>query len=665
MALTPSVDYPVNLGMACPKGWEALRPLEGPGRATTPLIKKDGKRTAASWEEAIFEMVRRFKATQNQYGPESIAWLGTGQMPTEELAFLGALCKFGMKMVHGDGNTRQCMATAATAYKQVFGFDAPPYTYQDFEESDTIVLVGSNLCIAHPIMWERICKNPHRPTIVVIDPRKTETAMAASLHLSPRPKTDLVLFYAVANQLIERGWVNEPFVRERTSGFEAYAEHVAQFSLERAERETGLAADSIAGLASQIHAGKRVSFWWTMGINQSHEGTRTAQAIIALSLLTGNIGRPGTGANSITGQCNAMGSRLFSNTTGLFAGRDFESAQHRREVSEILCLDERLIPGRASLAYDQIIEQILAGKIRSLWVIATNPAHSWINQRHLRDVFKRLDCLVVQDMYEDTETAELADILLPAAAWGEKEGTFINSERRLGVIKRVTRAPGQALSDFYIFKLVAEAWGCGQLFRAWETPEAVFQILKELSRGQPCDITGIEDYAAIDAAGGIQWPLPEGQNPESNQRRLFEDGRFFTPDGRARFFFSEPRPLPEETNPRYPLLLLTGRGSSSQWHTQTRTKRSSVLKKLAPTELYIEINPADARALGLVPEQTVCVSSQRGSVEARAFITHGVKPGQVFMPMHFATMNQLTFSAFDPYSRQPAYKACAVRVSAS
>lgn len=665
VALTPSVDYPVNLGMACPKGWEALRPLEGPGRATTPLIKKDGKRTAASWEEAIFEMVRRFKATQNQYGPESIAWLGTGQMPTEELAFLGALCKFGMKMVHGDGNTRQCMATAATAYKQVFGFDAPPYTYQDFEESDTIVLVGSNLCIAHPIMWERICKNPHRPTIVVIDPRKTETAMAASLHLSPRPKTDLVLFYAVANQLIERGWVNEPFVRERTSGFEAYAEHVAQFSLERAERETGLAADSIAGLASQIHAGKRVSFWWTMGINQSHEGTRTAQAIIALSLLTGNIGRPGTGANSITGQCNAMGSRLFSNTTGLFAGRDFESAQHRREVSEILCLDERLIPGRASLAYDQIIEQILAGKIRSLWVIATNPAHSWINQRHLRDVFKRLDCLVVQDMYEDTETAELADILLPAAAWGEKEGTFINSERRLGVIKRVTRAPGQALSDFYIFKLVAEAWGCGQLFRAWETPEAVFQILKELSRGQPCDITGIEDYAAIDAAGGIQWPLPEGQNPESNQRRLFEDGRFFTPDGRARFFFSEPRPLPEETNPRYPLLLLTGRGSSSQWHTQTRTKRSSVLKKLAPTELYIEINPADARALGLVPEQTVCVSSQRGSVEARAFITHGVKPGQVFMPMHFATMNQLTFSAFDPYSRQPAYKACAVRVSAS
>lgn len=663
VSLTPAVDYPVNLGMACPKGWEALAPLDGPGRATTPLVRRKGKLTPVDWEEAIDEMVTRFKAVQKKYGAEAVAWLGTGQLPTEELAFLGALGKFGMGIVHGDGNTRQCMATAATAYKQAFGFDAPPFTYDDFEQSDTIVLVGANLCIAHPIMWERVCRNKHNPNIVVVDPRRTETAMAATLHLAPRPKSDLSLFYAVARELIVRGAIDEAYIREATEGFEDYKAHVMAFTLERAAEDTGLSEARIRELCDVIAKGKRVSYWWTMGVNQSHQGTRTAQALIALALMTRSIGRPGTGANSVTGQCNAMGSRIFSNTTALFAGRSFENPDHRREVADILGIDESRIPREVSLAYDQIIEKILAGKIKALWVIATNPAHSWINQNHLKDVLSRLDCLVVQDMYHDTETAALADIVLPAAAWGEKEGTFINSERRVGVIKRVARAPGQALADFHIFQLLAEGWGCADLFREWSSPEAVFQILKRLSRGRPCDITGIEDYVAIDHAGGIQWPLPEGETLASNQRRLFEDGRFFTESGRAQFLFSEPAPLPEEPNERFPLLLLTGRGSSSQWHTQTRTKRSAVLRRLAPTELYVEISPVDARQLGIAPDDSIAVSSPRGSVQARAFVTNNVQPGHVFMPMHYETMNQLTFSAFDPYSRQPAYKACAVRLS--
>jgi assimilatory nitrate reductase catalytic subunit len=265
-------------------------------------------------------------------------------------------------------------------------------------------------------------------------------------------------------------------------------------------------------------------------------------------------------------------------------------------------------------------------------------------------------------MYRDTETAERADIVLPAAGWGEKEGTFINSERRVGTIKRVSRAPGQALADFHIFQLVAEAWGVGDLFREWSSPEAVFQILKRLSKGRPCDITGIEDYAMLDREGGIQWPLPEGTVAEGNERRLFADGRFFTEDGRAKFLFADPRPLPEPTTASYPLLLMTGRGSSSQWHTQTRTKRSEVLTKLCPSELYIEISAVDARRLAIQPDEAVHVCSQRATVRARAFITNSVKPGEVFMPMHYDTMNQLTFSAFDPFSRQPAYKACAVKI---
>src|SRR5437868_6306185 len=276
-----------------------------------------------------------------------------------------------------------------------------------------------------------------------------------------------------------------------------------------------------------------------MGVNQSHEGVRLAQAIIDVALLTGNIGRPGTGANSITGQCNAMGSRLFSNTTNLLGGHDFANPVHRAKVAGVLGMDEALIPPRASVAYDQILEKILAGKIRGLWVVATNPAHSWINQLFAHDVLDRLDFLVVQDMYTSTETARRAHLLLPAAGWGEKEGTFINSERRLGLTKRVARAPGEALADFSIFRLVAEAWGCGPLFSSWSSPEAVFQILRRLSRGQPCDFGGITDYAMIDALGGIQWPFPEGA-AAAPERRLFEDGVFFHSDGRARFIFDPP-----------------------------------------------------------------------------------------------------------------------------
>ena len=662
--LSPTKDHPVNLGMACPKGWEALTPLRAKDRATTPLLRDDrGRLVPVGWPTALATFAARFKAIQEKHGPASIAWLGTGQIPSEELALLGSLAKFGMGMLHGDGNTRQCMATSVVAYKQAFGFDAPPYTYADFEESDVLVFVGANPCIAHPILWERVCRNRHRPAIVVLDPRKTETAMAATEHVALRPKSDLALLYGVARELIARGWIDPPFIARSTSGFDEFARHVGAFTAERVAEATGLALDVPARIAGHIHRGERVSFWWTMGVNQSHEGVRVAQAIVALALMTGNIGRPGTGANSITGQCNAMGSRIFSNTTNLLGGHDFMNEAHRVRVADVLGIDAGRIPAQNSLAYDQIIDQILRGKIRGLWIVATNTAHSWINQADLHDILGRLDFLVVQDMYSTTETAVRAHLVLPAAGWGEKEGTFINSERRLGLVKRVARAPGEALADFYIFKLVAEAWGCANMFRRWSSPEATFDILREVTRGQPCDITGIRGYEMIEELGGVQWPLRDGEavGPRS-ERRLFEDGRFFHADGRARFLFEEPRSLPEETNAEYPLTLLTGRGSSSQWHTQTRTAKSPVLQKLATATPYVELSPVDAESLGVAPNDWVLVQSRRGELAARAFVTHVVQPGHAFVPMHYARANQLTFAAFDPYSRQPAYKACAVRV---
>ncbi len=662
--LSPTAAHPVNLGMACPKGWEALSPLRAPDRATVPLLRDGrGRLVPVSWETALDSFVERVRDIQHQHGPEAMAFLSTGQIPTEEMALLGALAKFGMGMVHGDGNTRQCMATAVVAYKESFGFDAPPYTYADFEASDVVVLVGSNICISHPIMWERICLNPHNPEIVVVDPRRTETAMVATQHYAARPKSDLTLLYGIAHLLVARDWIDRPFIEAHTTGFDEFARHVGDFTPERVSAEAALAVEDLDRLATTIHEGQRVSFWWTMGVNQSHEGVRTAQAIVNLALMTGNIGRPGTGANSITGQCNAMGSRLFSNTTNLLGGRSFTSPDDRRTVAERLGIEVDLIPVRPSLAYDQIVEAVLRGTVKGLWVIATNPAHSWINQPHLADVLERLDFLVVQDMYASTETAQRADLVLPAAGWGEKEGTFINSERRYGLVKRVARAPGEALDDFSIFKLIADAWGCGELFEEWESPQAVFQILKRLSAGQPCDITGIVDYRMIEEHGGIQWPFPAGSEAMGNgERRLFEDGRFYHPDGRARFVFEDPRPVFEAPSRRHPLVLLTGRGSSSQWHTQTRTSKSAMLRSLAPEHVYVEISPVDAEHRGIRPNDDVVVASHRASVAARAFVTPTVSPGEVFIPMHYRQANQLTDSSFDPYSRQPSYKYCAVEV---
>jgi predicted molibdopterin-dependent oxidoreductase YjgC len=285
-----------------------------------------------------------------------------------------------------------------------------------------------------------------------------------------------------------------------------------------------------------------------------------------------------------------------------------------------------------------------------------------VDQREFNPLLGQLDFLVVQDMYATTETARRAELFLPAAGWGEKDGTFINSERRIGLVKKVRRAPGQALSDFQIFRLIAHYWGCGEMFHRWSSPEAVFQLLKEVSRDQPCEITGVENYAMIDAHGGIQWPLLEGQ-PFACERRLFSDGRFFTPDRRARFVFDAPRPMPEGPDSEYPFHLLTGRGTSSQWHTNTRTAKSVVLRKLYPSKCYVEIHPADARPLRIAPHSVVRIASRRAEIRAVAFVTPTVQPGQLFIPMHYAEVNQLTLATFDPHSRQPSHKACAVRVS--
>ena len=661
--LSPQAGYPVNLGMACPKGWQALDPLDSPDRATLPLLRDEaGKLTATDWPTALDVFTTRLKAIQEKHGRESVAFLSTGQIPFEEMAFLGCLFKFGMGFLHCDANTRQCMATAVTAYKQSFGFDAPPATYADFEESDVIVLIGANLCIAHPILWQRVMRNKRNPQIIVIDPRATETAQAATQHVALKPKGDLPLLYALAHCIVRDGRVDAAALAN-TEGIEDFTEFLKDYSPAAVADRTGQTVEVIEALARTVSdPNKRVSWWWTMGVNQSHEGVRTAQAIINLCLITGNIGKPGTGPNSITGQCNAMGSRLFSNTTSLVGGHDFADAAHREKVAAGLGIPVANIPSDHSLAYDQILAAAESGKIKALWIVATNPFHSWIDSGRLAALREKLEFLVVQDMYATTESAQVADLVLPAAGWGEKDGCFINSERRLGTLKAVRKAPGQALSDFRIFRLIANAWGCGEMFAKWTSPEAAFKLLRDLTKDRPCDITGIDGYEMIDQHGGIQWPFPSGDVGTSSERRLFEDGRYYTPNGKAKLLFSPPAEMPEPVDFEFPFLLLTGRGTSSQWHTQTRTGKSDILKKLYPEHVYLEIHPADARQLRIKEGDSVIVRSRRGEITAAAYFAPTVQRGQIFIPMHYPTVNHLTHSAFDPHSRQPNYKACAVAV---
>jgi assimilatory nitrate reductase catalytic subunit len=638
-----------------------LEPLKASDRATVPLLRgPNGELKPVDWETAIDVFTSRFKQILKKYGQESVAFLSTGQLLTEEMIFLGALAKFGMGLIHGDGNTRQCMATAATAHKQSFGFDAPPYTYKDFEESDVLVFIGSNLVIAHPIMWNRVKKNKHDPTVIVVDPRHTETASKAAKHYPTQPDSLLTLLYGLAHILIKNDWVEKDFIEKHTTGFESFRDHVSQFHPGNVNQKCGLHADDLEIFAHTIHKGKRVSFWWTMGVNQNYQGVACAQAIINLALMTGNIGKPGTGANSITGQCNAMGSRLFSNTTGLFAGYSFENSSHRKKIADILGIDSDLIPKNKGWRYDEILKAVDNETIKGLWIICTNPAHSWINKNWLLKVFKKLDFLVVQDMYHTTETAVLADLVLPAAGCGEKEGIFINSERRLGVVKKISEPPGQALPDFDIFKRIVERWGCADIFKEWSSPAAVFEILKRVSRGTPCDISGIDDYSHIDQQGGIQWPYPEGAEDTGIERRLFTDGRFYHPDGRAKFLFHDIEPVPEQATEEYPFVLITGRGSVAQWHTQTRTGKVEKLRKLYPSGVYLEINPDDAERLNIEHGEMVTVRSKRDTITVCARVSEIVGPGQVFLPMHYFETNCLTKASFDPFSGQPSYKIAAV-----
>ena len=659
-------DHPVNLGKLCPKGLAEHYAIEAEDRIKYPLLRKGGQLTRVGWDEALDTLVTRFRAVQSKFGPDSLGIVSTGQLVTEEFYALGKLVQLGFGTRNYDGNTTLCMSTAVAGYKRSFGSDGPPGAYEDLEHADVVFLIGANVAENHPILCTRLEANTKR-TLIVADPRVTKTAMMADVYLPVKPRSDLALINAILRIVIDEGLYDKDYVEQHTSGFQEMRASLETCTLDYAAKITGLAPELIHQVALQCGNAKAAFIGWTMGVNHSTKGTETVNAINNLALVTGNIGRAGASPFSITGQCNAMGTREAGFASSLPGYRKFESNVDREELAALWRIPVERIPQKRGLAYPDIIEAAVAGKVRALWIIGTNPLVSFPNIDVLKHALGSLDFLVVQDGFHPTPTTELADLVLPAAIWGEKEGTYTNSERRASKVNAAVAPPAEARSDFQIFMDVAQQLGCkDEIFPGWASPADAFDEWRRVSAGRLCDYSGMT-YESIEKTGGIQWPYPEGSsdNPAAS-RRLYTDGVFPTENGRAKLWVTTWAPFPEQPNSEFPLILNTGR-TVEHWHTRTKTGGISILQRLSP-RAWLEMNPIDASKLSLSPHDRVEVISARGCVsKVELRITEIVAPGQVFLPFHFAesNANQITQSAFDPFSREPNYKQCAVRVERS
>jgi len=655
----PTAGYPVNNGFCCIKGLslDKQQTVVKPG-ALPKARQPGGSFKTLSWDEAFAYCAEKIKAIQSAYGDEAFAGISTGQLTVEEFALLGHLMRNYLH-TNLDGNTRLCMATSVVAHKQSFGFDAPGFTLKDLELSDTIFFIGANPVVSHPIIWDRVRKNVSKK-VIVLDPRRSETARVADYWYGLRGKSDLSLLYTVANLLIEKNYIDSDFIAAHTEGFEEFKAFVSRFDMKRGVEASGLTPEAISEIVEHIHRGKKVSFWWTMGVNQGYEAVRTAQAIINLALLTGNIGKPGTGANSITGQCNAMGSRAFSNTAGLFGGGDFNNPARRAAVAAALGIEESLLPPKPTITYNAIIEGINAGAIKGLYLVCTNPRHSWTNNETFSKAAQKLEFLMVQDIYDTIESAEKASVFLPVVPGIKKSGTLINMERRLSAMRPALSKDENEKTDYEVFYGLGKALCMGHLLHGWETPKACFEFMKKCSRGMPCDITGV-DWEELAGSHGVQWPFRAGEVLQEDERRLYGDGNFYTPSKKAQFKFEEPLNNPLPLSEKYPFMLNTGRGAVGQWHTQTRTREVRFVEDVSAKKAYLYLNTDDACALGIKENDQVSVTSVNGETALfAAKVTDNVGRKELFAPIHYIECNKLTPSVYDPYSKEPSYKATPV-----
>ena len=665
--------HPANFGRLCTKGSTLHLTARAEGRLLYPELRatRDAPRRRASWDEALSHAADRFAQTIARHGPDAVAFYISGQLLTEDYYVFNKLARGLAGTNNVDTNSRLCMSSAVAGYKLTLGADAPPACYEDIDHADLIFIAGSNTAWAHPIVYRRIEDARARSPglrVIVVDPRRTATAADADLHLALEPGSDVALFNAMLCVLITEGFVNRDYIAAHTENF-AEVERVARtYTPERAARITGVPAADIVRAARRFGTAGAALSLYCQGLNQSSHGTDNNAALINLHLATGQIGRPGAGPFSLTGQPNAMGGREVGGMATVLPGhRDPANPQHRAEIARLWGVPELPeTPGKTAVELFQALD---TGAVKAVWIACTNPAHSMPEQALVRRALEHAEFVVVQEAFRGAETCAYADVLLPAATWGEKEGTMTNSERRISRVRAAVPPPGAARPDWEIAADFARHLG-RRLGRdalstfAYRSAEDVFNEHREVTRGRDLDITGLT-YGLLETLGPQQWPFPEGA--QTGQTRLYADGVFPTATGRAHFHATEHRGVAEDVDEGYPLRLLTGR-LRDQWHTMTRT--GTVARLFAhEEEPLLTMHADDLAGCGLRDGDLAAISSRRGTAVLRARASKELKRGQVFVPMHWGRgflsssgANELMPSAFDPRSFQPELKHAAVRV---
>ena len=663
-------DADVNRGKLCLKGIFEHELFTSAGRGLYPKMRAhwhaDWQRT--DWDTALDKLHAEIRRIQEKHGRDSIAIISTGQMLTEEFYTLGKLTRGLIGTNNYDGNTTLCMSSAVSGYKRSFGSDGPPGCYEDFEHTGCLIAWGSNLPEQHPIIYWRMKEAQERRgfPLIVVDPRVTMLAQNAHLHLPITPGTDVVLQNALMHVIFKEGLHDQRYIDANTVGVEALRAEVERWDPVTASKVCGIDEDTIRVVARTFAKAKAAMQIWTMGINQSTHGSDGVVGINNLALITGNVGKPGGTSLSITGQCNAMGTREWSSCSGLPNYRYLEVPEHREEIARFWNVDPECFPKKRGLYQTDIYQAMEAGQIKGLWLIATNPLSSLPNTARIRRAMEQLEFCCVQDCYQDTESAQYAHVYLPAGTWAEKDGVMTNTERRINRVKPVTACPGEAKPDLWIFNRVAERFNKGGRVSFPETAGDIFLEMGRLSKGRLADISGM-DHELLEQHRGIQWPYTaaqreRGEAPPKGGKRLYtQDGTFSHADGRARLI-----PLPfldnnERPDDEFPIWLNTGR-LIEHWHGRTKTGKIGNNNKFSPIP-FIEINPDLAAELGIARGEYVRMVSRRGDAIAMAQPTQRVPKNMVFLPFHFFDCaNRLTLGLLDPHSRQPAYKQSAIRI---
>lgn len=664
-------QHPSSLGQVCVKGATVGETLHH-NRLTTPLFREriDQPLQPISWDEALSRIVAQMQRVLAERGPSGLAMYGSGQFLIEDYYLAQKLFKGALGSNNFDANSRLCMSSAVSGYARSLGSDGPPCCYDDFDSCDTVVLIGTNTADCHPVLFQRLLKRKRRQNealqLIVIDPRHTATADAADLHVAIQPGTDLVLLHGIGHLLLRRGQLDAAFIAASTEGYEELAALLEGWTPERVCALCGIEEQQLQTLAALWGRSRALLSLWSMGVNQSVEGTATVSGIINLHLLTGQIGRPGAGPFSLTGQPNAMGGREAGGLASLLPGYRFVAdPAHRAELERHWGLAAGAIAAEPGLDVWGQIEAMERSALGLWWVAATNPLVSLPSLDRVRAAVARCPLVVLSEAYAGSETEAVAHLVLPAAQWSEKAGVMTNSERRVTLCPAFRPAPGQARPDWAVFAEIGRRLGHREAFRYGSSAE-VYAEFTAITAGRVCDHSGLS-HQLLAEHGPQQWPFPAGTAPGGGQPRLHTAGRFPTGSGRARLIAEQPLGLGEPPDATYPLVLTVGR-YLGHWHTMTRTAHVERVRRQHPEPL-LEVHPGDAGRHGLEDGAWARVSSRRGSLTAKVLVTDRIRPGTVFLPMHWGAAqanaceaNRLMHALACPISHQPELKAAAVNL---